>query len=134
MLLHYNYEEDRRIEYGLSRDSAMFQFNKEFMVMQPDEGDTILQLEAPKDPVQVQHETKARSVEQDPLNNVEVVMPNNEAITTEHESVRNTSTMHGEELEIIVQEAYSTLLGTYFWRKQIFLMRKTKRQVMHALL
>jgi hypothetical protein len=77
--------------------------------------------------MQVQHDTKARSVEQDPLTNVEVVMPNNEAITTEHESVRNTSTMHSEELETIVQEAYSTLLGTYFWRKQIFLMRKTKR-------
>jgi hypothetical protein len=42
MLLHYDYEEDRKIEYGLSRDSAMFQFNMEFMVMQPDEEDTII--------------------------------------------------------------------------------------------
>jgi hypothetical protein len=31
-----------KIEYGLSRDSAMFQFNKEFMVMRPDEGDTVV--------------------------------------------------------------------------------------------
>jgi len=127
MLLHYDYEEARRIESELSRDTAMIQFNKEVIMMQPGEGDRIVQPESPRDPAKVQHNNEARSVEQDPLSNTEVVMPNNEAITIEHESVSayvslqsngdstdvkeapsSSSMMQGEELETTRQEAPHT--------------------------
>ncbi|CAD6270814.1 unnamed protein product [Miscanthus lutarioriparius] len=127
MLLHYDYEEARRIESELSRDTAMVQFNKEVIMMQPGEGDRIVQPESPRDPAKVQHNNEARSVEQDPLSNTEVVMPNNEAITIEHESVSayvslqsngdstdvkeapsNASLMQGEESETTMQEAPHT--------------------------
>jgi hypothetical protein len=87
MLVQYDYEDARRIEYELPGDTAMVEFNKEGIMMRPGEGDMILQLEPPRDPTEVQHNKEARSVEQDPLSNAEVVMPNNEAITIEHESV-----------------------------------------------
>jgi len=128
MLLHYDYEEARRIEYELSRDTAMVQFNKEVIMMQPGEGgDRAVQPESPRDPAKVQHDNEARSVEQDALSNTEVVKANNEAITTEHESVSayvalrsngdstdvkeapsNTSMMQGEESETTMQEAPHT--------------------------
>ncbi|KAG0519717.1 hypothetical protein BDA96_08G010300 [Sorghum bicolor] len=127
MLLQYDHEEAGRIEYELSRDTAMVQFNKEVIVMQPGEGDRIVQPESPRDPAQVQHNNAARSVEQDPLSNTEVVMPNNEAITIEHEPLSayvplqsngdstdvkeapsNTSMMQGEESETTRQEAPHT--------------------------
>ena len=128
MLLHYDYEEARRIESELSRDTAMVQFNKEVIMMQPGEGgDRTVQPESPRDPAKVQHDNEARSVEQDALSNAEVVKANNEAITTEHESVSayvalrsngdstdvkeapsNTSMMQGEESETTMQEAPHT--------------------------
>jgi len=127
MLLHYDYEEARRIESELSRDTAMVQFNKEVIMMQPGEGDMILQLEPPRDPTEVQHNKEARSVEQDPPSNAEMLKPNNEAITIEHESVSayvslqsngnstdvkeapsNASLMQGEEPETTMQEAPHT--------------------------
>jgi hypothetical protein len=87
MLVQYDYEDARRIEYELPGDTAMVQFNKEVIMMQPVEGDILLQLEPPRDPTEVQHNKEARSVEQDPPSNAEAVKPNNEAITIEHESV-----------------------------------------------
>lgn len=97
-------------------------------MMQPDEGDRILQLEPLRDPAKVQHNNEARSVEQDPLSDTEVVMPNNEAIlTVEHGSVSayvalqsngdstdveeapsNISMMQGEESETTGQEVSHT--------------------------
>jgi hypothetical protein len=127
MLLQYDYEEARRIEYELSRDTVTVQFNKEVIMMQPGEGDSIVQLESPGDPAKVQHNSEARSVEQDPPSKAEVVMPNNAAITIEHESMStyvalqsngdstdvkeapsNTSMMQGEELKTTMQEAPHT--------------------------
>ncbi|CAD6258773.1 unnamed protein product [Miscanthus lutarioriparius] len=127
MLVQYDYEEARRIEYELPGDTAMVQFNKEVIMMQPGEGDMILQLEPPRDPTEVQHNKEARSVEQDPPSNAEMLKPNNEAITIQHESVSayvvlqsngnstdvkeapsNTSMMQGEESETARQEAPHT--------------------------
>lgn len=84
MLVQYDYEEARRTEYELSRDTGMVQFNKEVITMQPVEGDMILQLEPPRDPAEVEHNNESRSVEQDPPSNAEAMKPNNDAITIEH--------------------------------------------------
>jgi len=59
MLLQYDSENSRRIEYELPGDTAMVQFNKEAIMMQPGEGDMIVQLEPPSDPAEVQHNKEA---------------------------------------------------------------------------
>ena len=127
MLAQYDSENSRRIEYELPGDTAMVQFNKEVILMQPCEGDVIVQLEPPRDPAEVQHNKEARSGEQDAPSNAEVVKPNNEAETIEHESVSanvtsrsngdstdvkeapsDTSMLQGEESETTRQETPHT--------------------------
>ncbi|CAM0152415.1 unnamed protein product [Urochloa decumbens] len=81
MLLHY--EETRRVEHDLSRDTAIVQSNKEVVTLQSHEEARMIELEPPRDPATVHPNEEARS---DPLSRAELVKPNMEARAVEQES------------------------------------------------
>ncbi|CAO2145333.1 unnamed protein product [Urochloa humidicola] len=74
MLLQY--EETRRVEHDLSRNTAMVQFNKEVVRLQSGEEARMIEPEPPRDPAMVRSNEEARS---EPLGSAEVVKPNMEA-------------------------------------------------------
>ncbi|CAN6330169.1 unnamed protein product [Urochloa humidicola] len=74
MLLQY--EETRRVEHDLSRNTAMVQFNKEVVRLQSGEEARMIEPEPPRDPAMVRPNEEARS---EPLGSAEVVKPNMEA-------------------------------------------------------
>ncbi|CAN6330274.1 unnamed protein product [Urochloa humidicola] len=74
MLLQY--EETRRVEHDLSRNTAMVQFNKEVVRLQSGEEARMVEPEPPRDPAMVRSNEEARS---EPLGSAEVVKPNMEA-------------------------------------------------------
>ncbi|CAO2143028.1 unnamed protein product [Urochloa humidicola] len=74
MLLQY--EETRRVEHDLSRNTAMVQFNKEVVRLQSGEEARMIEPEPPRDPAMVRSNEEARS---EPLGSAEMVKPNMEA-------------------------------------------------------
>ncbi|KAF8671343.1 hypothetical protein HU200_050056 [Digitaria exilis] len=91
-----HYEEDRRVEHDLSRDTAMVQYNKEAVILQREEEARIIELEPPRDPAMVQPKEDASSVELEPLSSAEAVKSNMEARTVEQESASDYVTLQSD--------------------------------------
>ncbi|CAN6345090.1 unnamed protein product [Urochloa humidicola] len=90
MLLQY--EETRRVEHDLSRNTAMVQFNKEVVRLQSGEEARMIEPEPPRDPAMVRPNEEASF---EPLGSAEVVKPNMEA-TRALEQVTGVGAVAGE--------------------------------------